>query len=242
MKKVKIAYIIPGIGLSDDEVKRRHNVANSILGDIGTVDILTVNEGPLSIENTVEEAFATTSYLPKLYLECKNYDAFVIGCFGDPGIRAARELCDKVIVGPAEVSMHIASMLSDKFSILTPLETLIPMMRELAKLYNFIDKMVSVIPMEVPVIDFVSRREDSVNLIKDKVKSKLSKESESLVLGCMSMGFALIDEYLYDTIDIPIINPVKVSIKTAWLLASLKLSHSKITYPEPNMEKLSHLL
>jgi len=242
MRDIKIAYIIPGIGLSEDEVRRRYKIANSIIGDIGEVDILTVDEGPLSIENAVEEAFAATSYLPKLHLECNNYDAFIIGCFGDPGLRAARELCDKVVVGPAEASMHIASLISDKFSILTPLDTLVPMTNELARLYGFSEQLASVIPVEIPVMNFINKREESIDFVSREIKSKLSDSSGSLILGCMSMGFALIDEYIKDTLGIPIINPVKISIKIAWLLSSLGLTHSRVTYPPPNFDKLQHLL
>ena len=43
-------------------------------------------------------------------------DGFVIACFGDPGLDAARELADGPVVGIAEAAMHAASFLGRGFS------------------------------------------------------------------------------------------------------------------------------
>jgi len=241
---MRIGYIVPGIGLPEEEVKRRGEIANSIIGNTDVkVDVITVDEGPITIESAVEEAFAATSYLKHLPKLEGYYDAFVIGCFGDPGLRAARELVEKPVVGPAEASLHVASLLADDYIILSPLRTVIPMTKDLVRMYGFKDLVKDVISIEVPVIDIIQKRGDVINSIKNILEREIRDHKASgIILGCMSMGFALLDEILGKYFSIPIINPVKVSLKLAELLACLGLRHSKQTYPKPSLDKLRHLI
>uniref|UniRef100_A0A7J3ZJE1 Asp/Glu racemase n=1 Tax=Fervidicoccus fontis TaxID=683846 RepID=A0A7J3ZJE1_9CREN len=240
---IKIAYIVPGVGLSESEVKRREKIANTIAGERARVDIVTVSEGPRTIENSVEEAFAATSYLKLLCSLARQYDAFVVGCFGDPGLRAARELVERPIVGPGESSLHLAAMLADDFIVLTPLRTTIPLTRELVKRYGFAERVKAIVPVEVSVSSIISGDPEVIERLRSTIKSSVERhEAGAVVLGCMSMGFALVDELLEGELDVPIVNPVKVSLKVAELIASLKLKHSKVSYPSPDYSKLKELV
>lgn len=49
----------------------------------------------------------------------KHVDAVVIAAFGDPGLKAARELFNLPIVGMAEASLITASLIGERFSIVT---------------------------------------------------------------------------------------------------------------------------
>ena len=75
--------------------------------------------GPRSIEGHFEEylsAMATVETVAK-YIE--DFDAFIIACYGDPGVSACREITDKPVIGIGEASMHMACFVSHKFSIVT---------------------------------------------------------------------------------------------------------------------------
>jgi len=235
----KLAYIVPGIGLREEEISRRAAIANKIVERDVTVDIITVNAGPKSIETRIEEAYASVSYLPKLYSLSQSYDGFIIGCFGDPGVRAARELVDKPVVGPAESTLHVAAQLADKFTIISPLKTTVKLISDVVKLYGFENRVEAIVPVEIPVLDIINKPEVLANRILDVVSRS---KGEAIILGCMSMGFALIDEILRTKLEIPILNPVKISLKTAELMVKLALSHSPLTYPRVQVDKISHLL
>jgi len=241
-REVKIAYLVPGIGLDKDEISRRENIANTIVSPGTKVNILSPSTGPKSIENRVEEAFASTSHLPLIYKHSNDYDAFVIGCFGDPGLRAARELARKPVVGPAEATLHLASQLADRFTIIAPTRTAARLIEDVVAIYNFRDRVASVKSIEVPVLK-IARGGETIRNIAEYVLSIVETEkSEALVLGCMSMGFALVDEIIRKETDIPVLNPVKVSLNTAEILARLGLSHSPATYPKADIDKLKHIL
>jgi allantoin racemase len=49
----------------------------------------------------------------------------------------------------------------------------------------------------------------------------------------LSLAFHKIDEDLKGKLPIPIVNPVKVAVKTAEILVDLGLAHSKLAFPNP---------
>jgi len=240
---MRIAYIIPGIGLKEEESIRRKNIANKIVSEKTVVDLISATQGPYSIENRVEEVYASSSYLSLIHKLSDSYDAFVIGCFGDPGVRGARELTCKPVVGPAEASLHVASQLADRIAIMSPLKSTVKLTMDIVEAYGFKDRVVVIEPVEVSVLEMARDYMKAVNMIADKIENVINKSDvEAVILGCMSMGFALIDEALRDRVDIPIINPVKISLKMAEMFAYLGLSHSRRTYPPANVNKIMHLL
>ncbi|MCX8189049.1 MAG: aspartate/glutamate racemase family protein [Nitrososphaeria archaeon] len=241
-RKYRIGYVIPGIGLTLEEAERRKKIANKIV-EHSSVDIVCVDSGPLTIENCVEEAYAASSYLSKIYSLQDLYDAFVVGCFGDPGLRAARELVNKLVVGPAESTLHLTSQLADAFIVISPLTNTVILTKHMIHSYGFGEKVTAIVPANIPVIEFIENREEAskklAGLILNTVKEK---GGDAVILGCMSMGYALVDELLMDKTNLPIINPVKVSLKTAEMLLSLNLKQSIKSFPKPDYNKLKHLL
>lgn len=240
---VKIAYIVPGVGLEYSELERRRTILNALAFKGNVVDVITAVEGPYTIESSIEEEYAAVSYLSKLYEIKDDYDSFIIGCFGDPGLRAARELTMKPIIGPGEVSYAIASILARKFLVITPTTSTTPLTWSQLDMYGYSSRVHDVISLDIKVADIQSLYENLVNVIIEKVRNSIGHgRGEALVMGCMSMGFTMIDEKLSKMLGVPVVNPVKVSLKFAELLAHLELIHSKLTYPTPDLIKLKHLL
>jgi allantoin racemase len=243
MKTFRIAYVVPGIGLKEDELARRREIANKIVMGRASVDIIPAARGPYSIENRVEEAYASSSYLPLIHSLTVSYDAFVVGCFGDPGLRAARELTSKPVVGPAEASLYAASQLGDYIAIVAPLRSTVKLIRDVIKTYGFEDRVVAIESVDIPVLEISRGKKEAIEAIAEKINTMADKsDAEVIVLGCMSMGFALVDDLVRDKVHLPVINPVKISLKTAEMFIYAGLSHSKKTYPQANLDKIKHLL
>ena len=77
------------------------------------VHAVTAPMGPASIESHYDEALA----VPGVLAELGGADGYVIACFGDPGLDAAREVADGPVVGMAEAAMRAASYLGRGFSV-----------------------------------------------------------------------------------------------------------------------------
>jgi hypothetical protein len=54
----------------------------------------------------------------------------------------------------------------------------------------------------------------------------------------MSLAYMLADELVQDSVDIPVINPAKVALKTAETFGALRIVHSRKTYPAADYKKL----
>jgi allantoin racemase len=57
--------------------------------------------------------------------EREGYDAVIIGCADDPGIREARQAVDIPVVAPAEAAMMLACSLGSSFGVITVMEELV---------------------------------------------------------------------------------------------------------------------
>lgn len=240
---MEILYLIPGAGMPKEEIARRTDVSNSIASTDTSVTVLEVGIGPLSIESSIEEHMAIGPMLRYLNdIHRKNqYDAIIIGCAGDPGLRPARELLDIPVIGPAESSYHLACMVSDRFSVLSTLQAGVESDHELRsrlRASGLESYLVSVEFIKLSVTDlWKDNRDVFIDQLSESVLLAKEKGAGSVVLGCMSMAFLMVDELVSDRV-LPIINPLKVAIKTAEMFVDLKLTQSKITYPAADIAKL----
>ena len=74
------------------EMTRRENLLNRWAFEGTTVKVVDVPNGPASIESAYEEALCVPATVELIaQCEAEGYDACIIGCFGDPGLEAARE-------------------------------------------------------------------------------------------------------------------------------------------------------
>jgi allantoin racemase len=234
----KILYLVPGL-MDKMEQTRREKIANNWVSNGVLVEVKAVDDGPISIESSVEEDIAAASVLRAIIRFQKSYDAIVLGCAGDPGLRAAKELAMIPIVGPAESSIAFSSLVGDRFGVIVPLDRDIPTMRALTVRYGFDGRLASVKALNVPVLDLAK----DIPIVKEKVveacNSAVAEGADVIVLGCMSLAFILADELVKDKVKVPVLNPAKIAIKAAEVLAQFKLVQSRTSYPLADYQKLA---
>jgi len=244
LKIMELLYLLPGTGMPLEETERRTKIANSISRPDTNVSVKEVGEGPLSIESSIEQHLAIGPMLKKLLEISKigTYDAIIIGCAGDPGLTPARELLDIPVIGPAESSYHFACMLSDRFSIMSILHAGVAAedgSRTRLREMGLEARLASVEFVNVSVADMWGKNKEVVaeQMAKGTELAK-QKGAGSVVLGCMSMAFLMIDDMVSHKAGIPIVNPLKTAIKMAEMFVELGVKHSRITYPAADFNKL----
>ena len=87
-----------------------------------STEILAVSPemGPDSIESYYDEYLAVPGMVKEIKKgESEGVDAYVIAGYGDPGVQVMREVTSAPVIGIAEASMYMASMLAARFSIVT---------------------------------------------------------------------------------------------------------------------------
>jgi len=238
---MKIIYIIPSPMdenkiKNENEIKRRGALLKKWASSNTEVDIIAASEGPSSIESKYEEYLSIPATM-KLVMEMENkgYDAAILGCAGDPGLDAMREITTKMlVVGPGQTSMITGAMLGHKFSVITIEDSSIAGVHELAYKAGVLEKLASVVALKIPVLELgVNKGKSLERIIKISKKAVREDRADSLVLGCMSMGFLDVAEEIERAVGVPVINPCKVGLKIAEALVGCGLMHSKTAFATP---------
>ena len=92
--------------------------ARRVVGAGTVVTGRTPAMGPASIESHYDEALSVPGTLEVIRQDTQA-DAFVLACFGDTGLDAAREAASRPVIGIAEAAMKTASLLGRSFSVVT---------------------------------------------------------------------------------------------------------------------------
>ena len=193
-------------------------------------------DGPPSIEGWHDDAAAACAMLETLRGRRDSADAFVIACFGDPGLDAARELCDQPVLGIAEAAMTAAVMLADSFSIVTTLGRTRAVSARLVREYGMRDKCRAIRAAEIPVLDLESNPDRCRQLILEECRSTIEEDDcGAIVLGCA--GMADLPRQLTEELGVPVLDGVACAVRLAEALVGLGLSTSKKSYPAPLTKK-----
>ena len=129
--------------------------ARSVAAPGTTVTAVNPDMGPASIESHYDEVLSVPGLLAEIARAQAGEpaaDGFVIACFGDPGLDAARELADGPVVGIAEAAMHAASFLGRGFSVVTTLGRTAGRAWDLAERYGMTRFCRNVRACEIPVL------------------------------------------------------------------------------------------
>lgn len=231
---MRIVYVVPG-PMNDEEISRRGALLNQWAAQGVTVEIASVSEGPASIESMYEEYLSIPETARLIYrLEQEGYDAAILGCAGDPGLDAYREITTSLtVVGPAAASFHTAALLGHRFSVLTVTDSTVPSSYELVQKAGLSGKLVSVKAVNIPVLELAKDRKATLDKLVEIGKMELANGADTLVLGCMSMGFLNVAEEMQEILGIPVINPARNALKVAEAFVGAGYSHSKKAYMIP---------
>lgn len=212
----------------------------SVYAGPGTdVSQVSIERGPASIECEFDECLAVPDTVAKaIEAEQDGVDAIVIDCMGDPGMKPAREVVQIPVLGPAETCMHVASMLGHRFSVVTVLDSVVPLLENQARVYGLADNMASARSVDIPVLELEGNRERTVKaLVDESVKAVEEDGAHVLIFGCTGMmgcAAAVEDGILARGVTgVPVIDPVPTTIRVAESFTGIGLRHSKRTYPQP---------
>lgn len=200
--------------------------AERVAGPGVTVEAVNPSWGPPSLESHHDDAMAAPGVLELIAEgERDGVDGFVIACFGDPGLAAAREVATGPVVGIAEAAMRTASYLGRRFSVVTTLSRTVPHIEELALLYGLERQCASVRASDIPVVA-LETDPDAQDLIALIARQALGEDrSDAIVLGCAGMTDFCAD--LGRELGVPVVDGVAAATVTVESLLRLGLGTGK---------------
>ncbi|HUG29940.1 MAG TPA: aspartate/glutamate racemase family protein [Candidatus Limnocylindria bacterium] len=156
-------------------------------------------------------------------LEAEGYDAVVVGCCYDPGVKVAREIVDIPVVGPLEAAMNHASYFGHRFTVITDHRKALPWLEDLVRLHGTTNCR-AVRAIDWYVTDMIK---DTSAVADDAAAACIAAlredASEVVILGCTIIGGCLEREIMRTGRhrELPILNPNLLALKTAETLADL---------------------
>lgn len=218
----RIAFINPFGTSTYDEIITETLVPYASEGT--AVDVIHIDGAPANIDYFWPKHLIEVAVLERVMgLEEQGYDAIVVGCCYDPGVRVARELVDIPVVGPLEAAMNMASYFGHDYTIVTDHHKALPYLEDLVRLYG------GQACRGVRCIDWwvTEMVKDPSAVAKDAAAECLraleEDGSEVVILGCTIIGGCL-ERQIRTTGeygDLPILNPNLLALKTAETLADL---------------------
>ncbi|MBE9076795.1 aspartate/glutamate racemase family protein [Romeria aff. gracilis LEGE 07310] len=190
--------------------------------------------GPESIECFYDEYLAIPGILEQIALD-KDADAFILACWGDPGIEAAREMTTRPVVGIAEASLYIANMLAAKWSVVTTTHRVRDMVEKTVQKTGIRDRCASVRTTDLAVLD-TNHRDATLEALTIVSQIAIAEDgAEAICLGCA--GMSGLDSQLEKRLGVPVIDSVAAAVKLAESLIGLqKLTSKQMTYRLPELK------
>lgn len=183
-------------------------------------------DGPASIQGFLDVA----TCIPGLLAEVARHsdiDAIVIACFDDTGVDAVRTLVDVPVLGIGEAAYHAASMIANKFSVITTLSRSVPGLENNLMRYGLAQKCARVRATDIPVLKLEEGDPATLSKIKSEIRTSIAQDNtEAIVLGCA--GMADLMAQLSDEFGLPVIDGVAAGVTFAEALVNNRLRTSKI--------------
>lgn len=226
--KIKVINPNTTISMTQKIAIAARAVANS------DTEIIACNpaQGVSAIEGYYDQALSVIGVLEEIRKgEAEGVNGYVIACFGDPGLLAARELANAPVLGIAEAAIQAASFVATGFSIVTTLNRTRIMAQQLVENYGATRFCRKIRAIDLPVLSL--ENDDVKPLILAECSAALKEDQcGAIVLGCA--GMADLATQLTEELGIPVIDGVSVAVKFVESLVRLKLSTSKqgdLAYP-----------
>jgi allantoin racemase len=235
---MRILYQIPGDvtrgPLGAAELSRRERILQDWAGAEVRVEVADAPGGPLSIESHAEEALCVGPMIAALQRRERAPDAVIVGCFGDPGLAALRELMDCPVVGPFESALHVGAQLGHRVGVVTILDSVVPMLDQLVRGMGLSLRYGGAVAIDVPVLDLARDPQAIAARVADAAWPLVrGRAADVLVLGCMSLAFLGVTERISAALGVPVVNPAHAALETAASLVAQGLRHSRATYSKP---------
>ncbi|MEZ5912508.1 MAG: aspartate/glutamate racemase family protein [Paracoccaceae bacterium] len=199
-------------------------------------EIIAVNpsDGPPAIQGFYDEAMCVPGLLDVIG-RSTGFDAVVIACFDDTGLDAARCLTDRPVIGIGEAAYHMASMISNKFSVVTTLARSVPALEHNLTRYGLAARCARVRASDVPVLELERPGSDARDRISAEVARAIAEDkAEAIVLGCA--GMADFAASLSAEHGLPVIDGVVSAVALSEAMVRLKLRTSRLGgYAPPDL-------
>jgi Asp/Glu/hydantoin racemase len=177
------------------------------------IETATLKEGPPGIETQQHVDGLIGPLLSFVRKQEKDYDAFVIACYSDPGLHSVREATRKPVLGIAECGILTALTLGHKFGVIAILQKSIPRHLRYMGALGVMDRFAAELPVDLPVLELSDEKKTFGRMTQVGKALKEEHRADVIVMGCA--GMARYRKPLQDAIGIPVVEPTQAAVTMA---------------------------
>ncbi len=177
------------------------------------IDCVTLREGPPGVE-TQQHVDGVVAPMLKLIREKeKDYAAFVVACYSDPGLHSLREATNKPVLGISECGILTALTLGQKFGVIAILKQSIPRHLRYVGALGVSDRLAGELPIGLPVVELSDEKKTFGRMVEAGRTLRDTHAANVVIMGCA--GMARYRKPLQDEIGIPVVEPTQAAVTMA---------------------------
>ncbi len=183
------------------------------MADGPPIECLTLAEGPPGVESQSD----ADSVIAPLCRTIKGRDnaasAFVVACFSDPGLFAAREATRKPVLGIAECGILTALTLGHRFGVISILAKGVPRHLRYIGAMGVGERLVGDLPIGLGIAELADDGRTLSRMIEIGKTLRDEKGADVVVMGCA--GMARFRDRLQESLKIPVVEPTQAAVAMA---------------------------
>src|SRR3954463_11232012 len=177
------------------------------------IDCVTLKEGPPGIETQQQVDGVVGPMLNLVLTKEKQYAAFVIACYSDPGLHSLREATKKPVLGIAECGILTALTLGQKFGVIAILQQSIPRHLRYVGALGVTERFAGELPVGIPVVELSDENKTFGRVVEVGKVLREKHGADVVVMGCA--GMARYRKGLQAEIGVPVVEPTQAAVAMA---------------------------
>ena len=177
------------------------------------IETATLKEGPPGIETQQHVDGLIAPLVSFVRKQEKEYDAFVIACYSDPGLHSVREATKKPVLGIAECGILTALTLGQKFGVIAILQKSIPRHLRYMGAMGVSERLAAELPVDLPVLELSDEKKTFGRMVQVGKALKEQHGADVVVMGCA--GMARYRKPLQEELRIPVVEPTQAAVTMA---------------------------
>ena len=177
------------------------------------IDCVTLKKGPPGIETQQHVDGVVSPLLDLVRKKEKQYAAFVLACYSDPGLHSLREATKKPVLGISECGILTALTLGQKFGVIAILKQSIPRHLRYVGALGVSERLAGELPVGLRVVELSDEKKTFRRMVEVGKTLRDAHGADVVIMGCA--GMARYRKPLQDEIGIPVVEPTQAAVAMA---------------------------
>ena len=177
------------------------------------IECVTMNEGPPGIESQHDSDSIIIPLCDYIHTRDNDASAFVIACFSDPGLHAARERTDHPVLGIAECAYLTAMTQGEAFGVISILEPSVKRHGRYVRQMGIDSRSAGDRAIGLGGVELAQEEKVLDRMIETGRALRDEDGADVLILGCA--GMACYRDQVSDAVSLPVVEPSQAAVAIA---------------------------